>query len=360
MALGRERFVALDGLTALDAEVLIDFVERQPGLRELAQKRGLSVLEFLDWWHTPPIEAALEALLRFHAFRRDLRHAQLREELVAILAQVAKTSPNPVEQRRAATTALGAMATPARRGEARRGYGSFPHAGRPGPRSGAGFAEPPWRSEDSYRSSPPRPHAPASNGAPPRAPHAHLPPSGEVPERPRPRPAQAKGAFSSTASTPSRAHNAPAPNGALDTPAAGGVKVKDSPWRGEGSPWRRGSAPIECDPSRLPRAQSTVSNGIQEPAERGDGDADPDPEGTLAIAHHVLQAVESDPDAYPPEAIRAAHVYISLAGYPEEPSPSGPIRDICGFPASAPIGAICGSPPRSSAPSAYSAAHDTS
>ncbi len=94
------------GLTNLDAEVLIDFVTRQPTLPELAQKRGLSLLAFPEWWNSPAVAAALEAMLRVQALRRDLRNEELRAELVAILAQVARTSTSPVEQRRAATTAL--------------------------------------------------------------------------------------------------------------------------------------------------------------------------------------------------------------------------------------------------------------
>ncbi len=152
-------------LTELDAEVLLDFVERQPTIRDLAQKRGLSVLDFLAWWHSPPIAAALEAFLRFQALRRELRSEQLRAEMVAILAQVAKTSASPVEQRRAATTAL----THTR----------------------------------------PRPLR-----------HAHAPPSGELSHPPRPRravPASVRrggteGAPPFTASTPPRTHRAPTPN----------------------------------------------------------------------------------------------------------------------------------------------------
>ncbi len=143
-------------LNELDAEVLLDFVERQPTIRDLAQKRGLSVLDFLAWWHSPPIAAALEALLQFQALRRELRSEQLRAEMVAILAQVARTSTSPVEQRRAATTAL-------------------------------------------------------THTRPLR--HTHAPPSGELSRPPRPRRAVTEGAPPPTASTPPCTHRAPTPNG---------------------------------------------------------------------------------------------------------------------------------------------------
>ncbi|MCI0548405.1 MAG: hypothetical protein L0027_14115, partial [Candidatus Rokubacteria bacterium] len=101
------------GLSDLDAEVILDFVTRQPTLPELARKRGFlspapgggdcpergGLLAFLEWWNSPAVAAALEAMLRVQALRRDLRNEELRAELVAILAQVARTSTSPVEQR---------------------------------------------------------------------------------------------------------------------------------------------------------------------------------------------------------------------------------------------------------------------
>ncbi len=309
-ALGHDRIV---GLTELDAEVLMDFVERQPTLRELAQKRGLSILDFLAWWHSPPIAVALDALLRFHAFRRDLRDAQLREELVAILAQVAKTSPNPIEQRRAATTAL--------RATDRRSAVAYYAAYRPYrssrryPRAvGAGGPEDTHTTND--HDAPSRPRGSDLRGR--RGPASHVSPS---------QPAQP------------RVHSAhsvlPNHNGAF--------KVEDPPWR-------RGAAPIDTafttplvslsrsvaasesapigdicgsplpsTPGHLdtstPSADTSTSSY---PADAADDDLDDDPEGTLAIAHHVLEAVKSDPGAYPPEAIRAAHVYIQLAAHPDK------------------------------------------
>ncbi len=308
------------GLTELDAEVIIDFVERQPTLRELAQKRGLSTLEFLDWWHSPPIAAALGALLRFHALRRDLSDAQLREELVAILAQVAKTSPNPVEQRRAATTAL--RATDRRSAVA--DYAAYrPYrSSRRYPRAvGAEGPEDTHTTND--HDAPSRPRGSDLRGR--RGPASHVSPS--QPAQPRVH----------SAHTVLPNHN-------------GGFKVEDPPWRRGAAPIGSNSAfttplvslsrsvaasesapigdicgsPLPSTPGHLdtstPSADTSTPSYPADAADDADldDDLDDDPEGTLAIAHHVLEAVKSDPGAYPPEAIRAAQVYIQLAANPDK------------------------------------------
>ncbi len=346
-ALGRDRIVAL---TDLDAEVLIDFVERQPTLRELAQKRGLAspgtpgdkggILDFLAWWHSPPIAAALEALLQFHALRRELRHAQLREELIAILAQVAKTSTNAVEQRRAATTAI--RATDRRSAVAdHAAYRPYRSSRRAVGASGWGGS----RATDHAADARSQPRGSDLRGR--RGPASHVAPSSPLGGGGRaPRPVGAPSSTASSLPLQPRVHSAHTAQPDLN----GGSKVEDSPGRGGAAPIDTnaasatppvslsrsiadslspafatplvslsrsisGSAPIGviCG-SPLPSAPSPDPDDAADDADLDDDD----PEGTLAIAYHVLEAVESDPDAYPPEAIRAAHVYIQLAARPDK------------------------------------------
>ncbi len=374
---------AIRGLTELDAEVIIDFVERQPTLRELAQKRGLAspgtpgdkggLLDFLAWWHSPPIAAALEGLLRFHALRRELRHGQLREELIALLAQVAKTSTSPVEQRRAATTALGAMATPARRGEARRGYGrsgpAQPRARRaadardcarngfgaswlgggfkvedsPGRGGGAPIECAPLHDtaseiDDDERSGPRGSdlrgrRGPASHvaAAPPSPPGRGVSPqrsAGETVRAPSSTATtQPRRSVTHTAHTATPNHNGGFKGGAAPTNSAFTTPLvslsRSIPFSAPVDSTPRASDP-PAPPSPSHRITESPSHSSPDPDDAAcDADLDDDdPEGTLAIAHHVLETVKSDPGAYSPEAIHAAQVYISLS--PDAASESAP------------------------------------
>lgn len=401
------------GITDLDAEVLLDFVERQPTLRELAQKRSLTILEFLAWWHSPPIQAALESLLQAHALRRELRNEQLRDELTLILVQVARSSPSPVEQRRAATTAISALRTrhyhaPGdRRPRAPlslRASGRTPTNESPRPLTVVHAPRPrgTWHPDQREDPRPAPHHAPQREGEPARshAPAPHAAPEcgpGPVAQDPADAPHASGGtifhALAAVLVTPPSAppvppespgdpHNAPAPaaaarpgvawpganeSAAISAADASQATIAAAP---------TGTAPAEpieaitassiasafraqgLDPDDAADDADDEADDANDDAEldaeldeeldreldeeldaelgadedpdddAADDDAsddladqqpdpqddpfDPDPEGTLAIAHDVLRAVESDPDAYPPDAVEAARTYIRL------------------------------------------------
>ncbi len=142
------------------------------------------------------------------------------------------------------------------------------------------------------------------------APHPPRPGGGGSPG---PRPGETEGAPSPTASSPA-APEQPDPARAHSLLRGG--------FTAEGSPWRRGGAPIECAVQHPPSPDRAAD--LQDDLDElddidDDAELDADPEGTLAIAQHVLRAVESGaPEAadFAPELIHAARVYVELPAAP--------------------------------------------
>ncbi len=167
------------GLTALDHEVLTDFLHGTSTLPDLLKKRGLSgggvggASDFLAWLESPAVAAAIEEWEYLHELHFQAQLTRLRRAALDVLHEVAAATPNLTEKRKAATTVITHID---------RLFRAHPHLSRP-----VGW----W----------------------PR----HLPPpcspTGELSPEPRPRRRVTEGAFSSTPATSSRPCSGATSNG---------------------------------------------------------------------------------------------------------------------------------------------------
>ncbi len=270
-------------LSAKDAEVLLSLLDAPGSLTHAAQTRAVPAAELLALIANPAAHQALAHLRAFAAIRRELRADADRDELVAVLREVARLTTDLNLKRLAATAALRAL-------------------DRATGRRSAAAENAACTSSSSYRS--PRRVA----GAPPRRVAVATSPPGSRGPQPQ-----------------SVAVGDPGPS-AGRSPSGG---VEDPRRRGEGSFSYHSSAPHDRGdpphPLAATHARFPVFSGqlpmasSQQPLP----ELDDDPEGTLAIAQHVLHAVEAGNAAdFAPEVIQAARVYIDLAApRAQEPRP---------------------------------------
>jgi len=93
-------------LPAADAALLTLFLQLHLNLEALAERTALSILGLLAWADSPPIRATLDALARLRQESLDKSLTAARLQALATLAEIARSSEDPIERRRAATAIL--------------------------------------------------------------------------------------------------------------------------------------------------------------------------------------------------------------------------------------------------------------
>lgn len=156
-------------LTARQSEILDSFVSGGCDLPALAERLGIPFSDLLDWASTPAVAARIADLHRFAEAAMALRLCLERSAALTTLGQVARSSPDMVERRRAATSILRGPWTP-------RPARPRPDSTDPAPRSPDRPRATPVRSvvsgASAGRTAPPR-KAPGASAAvsPPQSPH---------------------------------------------------------------------------------------------------------------------------------------------------------------------------------------------
>ena len=103
-----------DTLNSSEAETLLALIEANGSILDAARARDLPPDALLTLLDRPGARRAMESLRALAALRRDIRADAARDELIDTLRHVARSTPDLVQKRLAATTALRALAADAR------------------------------------------------------------------------------------------------------------------------------------------------------------------------------------------------------------------------------------------------------
>jgi hypothetical protein len=88
------------------ADLLLFFISVNLDIEALASRTDLPIVELLDWADSPPVRQKLETLARFRQERLAAAEAEGRIAAIAALTDLARTSEDPIERRRAASVLM--------------------------------------------------------------------------------------------------------------------------------------------------------------------------------------------------------------------------------------------------------------
>jgi hypothetical protein len=115
--------VDMEALSARDAAILAAFVAHGFDLAATAASLALTPLDLLAWYRRPAAQEALAELEALEDQAARLAHLAARRDAIAVLHDLARNAPDPLERRRAATALIA-------RSHAR-GTGTLPVSARP-------------------------------------------------------------------------------------------------------------------------------------------------------------------------------------------------------------------------------------